>query len=284
RPGRCGRGVHPDLVTRGEPLLFEVYYADADLRQRETEVFAPFRRITMGALLALVLLATAMIFALTTRLTRAAREREQLLVRAMDASAAARRRIARDLYDSVVSDRTGTAFALHAATRDEGTPPAVRASIREAGVSMRESLRALRSLLVEIHPPDLGPGGLAAALEDLTAPATTAGLATTVSVTGMAGAPDATIALLWRVAQEAVRNTLRHARATSLDVRVLGTDATVTLDVTDDGVGFEPGERTEPGHLGLRGLSSLAADAGGSLRVRSGPGTGTTVHLEVPPR
>ena len=64
----------------GEPLLFEVYYDDADLDQREREVFAPFRRITLGALLVLVVLASAMIFVLTSRLSRAARDREQLLV------------------------------------------------------------------------------------------------------------------------------------------------------------------------------------------------------------
>jgi len=266
----------------GEPLLFEVYYSDADLRQREAEVFAPFRRITMGALLALVLLASAMIFALTTRLTRASRERERLLVQAADASAAERRRIARDLHDGVVQDLAGTAFALHAATRDEAASPGVRASVREAGESLRESLRSLRSLLVEIHPPDLGPDGLAAALEDLTAPAGQAGLTATVSVDGVAGASRATTALVWRVAQEAVRNTLRHARATRLDVRVAGTGDTVTLDVVDDGVGFVAGGSRGSAHFGLRGLTSLAADSGGRLDVRSAPGAGTTVHLEVP--
>ena len=203
--------------------MFEVYYADADLRQREAEVFAPFRRITMGALLALVLLASAMLFALTTRLTRASRERERLLLRTADASAAERRRIARDLHDGVVQDLAGTAFALHAATRDPSVSPGVRTSVREAGDSLRESLRSLRSLLVEIHPPDLGPDGLAAALEDLTAPAAQAGLTATVEVDGVAGASAATTALVWRVAQEAVRNTLRHGRATRLDVRVAGT-------------------------------------------------------------
>ena len=91
-----------------EPLLFEVYYYDADLDQREREVFAPFRRIMLGSLLALVVLAAAMIFALSRRLSRAARERQRLLVRAVDASDAERRRIARDLHDGVVQDLAGT--------------------------------------------------------------------------------------------------------------------------------------------------------------------------------
>ena len=222
-----------------------------------------------------------MIFALTSRLSRAARDREQLLVRAVDASAAERRRIARDLHDGVVQDLAGTAFALHSLTAAEGATPAVRTAAREAGRSLRESLRSLRSLLVEIHPPELGADGLAAALEDLTAPAADLGLETSVSVTGVDGVPDETIALVWRVAQEAVRNATRHAHARRLDVRVVGSAGAVTLEVVDDGRGFDRTEPTGAAHFGLRGLASLVADAGGRLDVTTAPGEGTTVRLDV---
>ena len=91
-------------------------------------------------------------------------------------------------------------------------------------------MRSLRSLLVEIHPPDLRAHGLAAALEDLTAPAASAGIAVTAARCGVAEvAQDATVALVWRVAQEAVRNAIRHAAATSLTVRVDGDEHVVTL-------------------------------------------------------
>jgi two-component system NarL family sensor kinase len=265
----------------GEPLLFEVYYDDADLEQREKEVFGPFRRITLGALAALVLLAAAMIYALTGQVRRAAREREQLLVRAADASSAERRRIARDLHDGVVQDLAGTAFALHSASTDVGASPKVRAAAENAARTLREALRSLRSLLVEIHPPDLGADGLAAALEDLTAPASGVGIATTVSVEGVEGVADQTIALVWRVAQETVRNAIRHSGARSLDVHVSAIGPLVTLVVTDDGRGFDPASPAADGHLGLRGLESLVADGGGRLDVRSAPGAGTTVTLEV---
>ncbi len=265
----------------GQPLLFEVYYDDADIDEREREVFGPFRRITLGALLALVLLAATMIFVLTSQVRRAARERERLLVRTADASAAERRRIARDLHDGVVQDLAGTAFALHSVSSDAGATPAVRTAVSDAGRSLRESLRALRSLLVEIHPPDLGADGLAAALEDLTAPAAGMGIATTVSVEGVEQVSDQTTTLVWRVAQETVRNAIRHSGATSLDVRFAAAGGQVTLTVTDDGRGFDPGGPVAPGHLGLRGLASLAADTGGRLSVRSSLGAGTTVTLEV---
>ena len=140
----------------------------------------------------------------------------------------------------------------------------------------------MRSLLVEIHPPELGADGLAAALEDLTAPAADLGLETSVSVTGVDGVPDEIIALVWRVAQEAVRNATRHAHASRLDVRVAGSAGAVTLEVVDDGRGFD---RAEPAphrrHFGLRGLASLVADAGGRLDVTTAPGEGTTVRLDV---
>lgn len=265
----------------GEPLLFEAYYSAAEIDMRKNEVFLPFRRITIGGLLALLAVATPMIWALTTRLTGAARERERLLVSAIDASDAERRRIARDLHDSVVQDLAGTSFSVSALARDDSVASEHRHTLERAASSLRTSLRSLRSLLVEIHPPDLRADGLAAALADLTAPAASAGIETTVTVEGMEAVNDTQVALVWRVAQEAVRNAIRHAGASRLTVAVTADQKRITLDIDDDGRGFAPEAVTDPSHYGLRGLASLIEDAGGSLEVLSAPGAGTTVHMEV---
>ncbi len=264
----------------GEPLLFEAYYSARDLDRRRQEVFLPFRRITMGALLVMLAVATPMIWGLTRRLTGAARERERLLESAIDASDAERRRIARDLHDGVVQDLVGTTFSLSAMARDPANA-AVGTSLERASATLRTTLRSLRSLLVEIHPPDLQADGLAAALADLTAPATSAGIHTTVSVDGVDDVSHTTTALVWRVAQEGVRNAIRHAGPDALSVRVSGVGDFVVLEVQDDGRGFTPEAVTDPAHYGLRGLNSLVADAGGRLTVLSAPGAGTTVRLEV---
>jgi signal transduction histidine kinase len=142
-------------------------------------------------------------------------------------------------------------------------------------------LRALRSLLVEIHPPDLDADGLAAALDDLVAPAAAAGMVAHVSVDGVAGAPDRAVRLVWRVAQEAVRNALRHSRGSRLDIEVQRRGGRVLLVVRDDGVGIDGTQRNGGEHLGLRGLAGLVRDEGGRLDVTSEPGLGTTVTLEV---
>jgi len=89
------------------------------------------------------------------------------------------------------------------------------------------------------------------------------------------------------VAQEAVRNAIRHADARHLSVRVRAVGDRLHLDVADDGIGFEtrnghgPGQPDESGGLGLRSLRDLIREAGGRLDVRTSVGEGTTVHLEV---
>ena len=262
----------------GEPLLFEVYYSAADIEARRASVLASFRPIVVGGLLALAVVATLLIWVLTRRLARAARDRERLLTAAVEASDAERRRIARDLHDTVVQDLTGTAFALSASARDGGATPE---SLEAMATSMRGSLRSLRSLLVEIHPPDLRTAGLAAALEDLVAPAAGAGVSARVSVGELPDLLEGDAALVWRVAQEAVRNSLRHAGATELSVDVRTEGPVVVLEVVDDGCGFDPAEARDRTHFGLRGLESLIDDSGGTLRVTSAPGEGTVVRLEV---
>lgn len=263
----------------GEPLLFEAYFDADEIDDRQAELVAPFRTITVGALAVVLVVATPMLWVLTRRLTRAAVERERLLVAAADASDAERRRIARDLHDGVVQDLAGTTFAMSALARRTGDP-AERQRLLEATASLRSSMRSLRSLLVEIHPPELGAGDLAAALTDLTAGADDQGVEVTVGVDDLSGVPDDTVALTWRVAQEATRNALRHAHARHLDLSVRRTGGGVVLTVTDDGTGFDPVE-VPAGSYGLRGLTSLARDRGGRLEVVSSPGSGTVVRLEV---
>jgi two-component system, NarL family, sensor kinase len=145
--------------------------------------------------------------------------------------------------------------------------------------SLRASLRSLRSLLVEIYPPDLRADGLEAALEDLVAPAAAAGVTARVEVYDVAHASADAVRLVWRVAQEAVRNALRHSGASHLTVQVRQVGDRLTLDVSDDGAGFDP--RKPASGLGLRSQRDLIAEAGGTLDVRSMPGGGTTLHLEV---
>ncbi len=233
----------------------------------------------LGSLLAIGALALVMIWMLSRRLRRAADERQRLLQAAVDASDAERRRIARDLHDGVVQDLAGTAFALSAAAREDR--PVAPATMADAAGSLRGSLRALRSLLVEIHPPDLDADGLPAALDDLVAPAAAAGMTAHVSVDGVAGASDRSVRLVWRVAQEAVRNALRHSGGSRLEVDVRRRDDQVLLVVRDDGVGLDGASPADEGHFGLRGMAGLVRDAGGRLDVVSDPGGGTTVTLEV---
>jgi signal transduction histidine kinase len=265
----------------GEPMLFEVYYSADDLAKRRREVFSPFQRITVGGLLAMLVVATPIIWVLTRRLTRNARERERLLRASMTASEAERRRIARDLHDGVVQDLAGTAFSLSAVGRDVRVPADVRSEVDGAGRSLRTSLKSLRSLLVSIHPPGLHADGLAAALTDLTAPAAGAQIDTRVTVGDIGAVSDDEVALVWRVAQEAVRNSIRHAGASVLEVEVERRDGLLVLEVTDDGQGFDPHADGDPDSFGLRGLASLVQDAGGRLDVRSTPGQGTKVRMEV---
>jgi signal transduction histidine kinase len=284
--GVTGNRELVQIVTRfeapdGHLLLFEGYYSLQQIEDRRVAIYSAFRWISIGGLLLLLVLVAPLLIVLSRRLSRSAEERARLLDRAIDASDAERRRIARDLHDTVVQDLAGTAFSVSALARDAATPPEARSHLNEVGASLRQSLRSLRSLLAEIYPPELSAERLGSALDDLVAPAANAGVQALVSVEGAQGAGDASVALVWRVAQEAVRNALRHANPTTLEVRVRRVGSLLTLEVSDDGIGFEPLAPAAPDSFGLRGLRSLVAEAGGTLDVTSIPSRGTTVLLEV---
>lgn len=266
----------------GEPLLFEVYYSAEDVALRQQEIFDSFRPITVAGLGVLLVLTTPLLWVLTRRLRRAAEERERLLRAAVNASDAERRRIARDLHDGVVQDLAGTAYRLAASARQDSAPS--RDDLDDMSRLLRGSMRALRSLLVEIYPPDLAAEGLSGALDDLLAPVEAQGVAAHVTVSGVEGARPDPVALVFRVAQEAVRNAVRHAHPTRIEVDVSRAGDRIVLEVVDDGAGFSSAEAPARDRLGLRGLTDLVEEAGGRLEVRSRPGGGTTVRLEVEDR
>lgn len=274
--------VYTQIVTpEGEPLLFEAYFSLTRIEARQAEVIGPFQRITLGALALVVAVATALLWVLTRRVRRTAADRERLLRGTASASAAERRRIARDLHDGVVQDLAGSAFTIAALARD--ADESTRTTLLDTAHSLRRSLRSLRSLLVEIHPPDLNAATLPAALEDLCAPAAAAGVDVTVEVGALEQLRRDDAELIWRVAQEAVRNTLRHADATTMTLHLIRVGRSLVLTVEDDGMGFDAAAVSGTAHYGLRGLASLVSDSGGTLTIRSAPGAGTTTRLETRP-
>lgn len=268
-------------LSTSEPALFVAYWRLEGVEARQNELFASLRVITLLPLLLLVGISTLMLGLLNGQVRRGSRERERLLQTAIDASDAERRRIARDLHDGVVQDLAGSGFALSGAARDPSTTPQTAAVLDAVGASLRDSLKQMRSLLAEIHPPDLHGQGLQAALDDLIAPAAAAGIHASTSVTGVENASGPEVALVWRVAQEAVRNATRHSGASTLAVTVRADEEQLLLEVVDDGVGFDTTAPSEPDRFGLRGLRSLVRDVGGELKVDSAVGEGTSVRMAV---
>jgi two-component system NarL family sensor kinase len=271
----------------GTQVLFEIYQRFSSVNSSGQRLLGVLAPPLLGGLLVLVLFQVPLAWTMARRLQRGHREREQLLASAVEASAQERRRIAADLHDGVVQDLAGVAFGLAplAADAERRGDDAAAGVLRDATGCLRQGVRSLRTLLVEIHPPNLESAGLRVALSDLLSPLQAAGIATTLEVDDASG-DTASDTLVYRVAREALRNVRAHAQASGVHVAVTRDPRdSVRLVVSDDGRGFAPAaraQREDEGHLGLTLLEAVVEQAGGTLSVRSQPGEGTTVELEVP--
>jgi len=240
---------------------------------------------TLAALLLLELVQVALAWGLARRVRQHQEEEAVLLQAALDASDAERRRIAGELHDGVVQQLTGVTYALDAARL--GRPDAERQAevITEAAAELRSGIGALRSLLVDIYPPNLAEEGLVSALVELAGGLERTGIRVNLDLPDTDHLPAVTAGLLFRAAQETLRNVATHSGAGQVDIKVSVQDGTVRLVVDDDGRGFDGdllAERSGGGHFGLRALSDLIAGAHGRLVIRSGPAAGTRVEVEVP--
>jgi two-component system, NarL family, sensor kinase len=269
----------------GTPVLFEAYFSYAGVTAAGRSVWLRFAPSMLGALALLALLQIPIATSLARRLRRSQVQREHLLTRAIEATDAERRRIAGDLHDGVVQDLAGVAFSLSAVTRN-GPGEQTMVEVEDAAACVRHAVRSLRSLLVEIYPPNLYEEGLEAALSDLLARLAVGDMQTSLEVSVPVAELDLDeIELLYRVAQEGLRNVAEHAEASSVAITVERVASAIVLRVVDDGRGLEPGPLPErPGHFGLRALADLAERLGATLELESEPGAGTVLRLTVPHR
>src|SRR3954454_11623954 len=246
--GRLLEVYLPIRTPSGHRLRFELYFRSSFISARASRIFRQFAPVMIGALALLALIQLPLAWWLARRVQRGQEERERLLRRAIDASDIERRRIARDLHDGVVQDLAAVSYSLAAAA--EGAPAPYDSNLRTAAAETRHGIGQLRTLLVEIYPPELHRAGLSAALADLLGTASGRGLETSLDFDPDLRLGHETEALFFRIAQEAVRSAVKHAGAESVTVRVsaTATAAGARLVVEDDGRGFDPPVAGGEGH------------------------------------
>jgi signal transduction histidine kinase len=197
-----------------------------------------------------------------------------------------RNRLALELHD-VVSQKL---FSLNlaaesAATLIDRSPAQAGAQIARVRDLARESLAELRSLILGLRPADLQRDGLAGALrQEATMLQQIHGIEVRLELDGAdLVANTARDGEILRIAEEALHNAVRHSGAHRVSVRLGGEEGTVTVEVADDGRGFDPRDpELRSHHLGLTSMEARARELGGRLALESQPGGGTVVRLDVP--
>ena len=280
------------LVIRtksGQPLLFETYQSRSQVAERAVEIWEDFVPSAVGGLLVLLVCLVPLVWTLTRQLESARNERERLLNHALTSSTTERRRIASHLHDGIVQSLAGVSYALagtaqHLAVAGQKQQAA---AVKDAAVELRQDVRGLRSLLVEIYPPGLRGAGFQSAVADLTAQLVSRGVEVRLQLDGGDDLEEPVQAVFFQVAQESLRNIVRHSQATQVGLTLDHRGSEVLFVVTDDGRGFEAehGTTAETGddaHMGLALLVGALAELNGTLTVDSAPGRGTTLTARVP--
>jgi two-component system NarL family sensor kinase len=207
-------------------------------------------------------------------------ERARLHARRLDAAQAEERnRLAREIHDTIAQDLSAIAFQLEAAEAlldGPVDPERVRRAVAAALDLTRKGLEETRRSVLDLRAAPLEGRPLAAALADLASERN-------VIFEGSAPAPlPAAVEVgLYRIAQEALQNALRHAEAPRILIRLETSPERVRLTIEDDGRGFVIGEESSASRFGLIGMRERARLLGGSFELESSPGAGTRVTAEV---
>jgi signal transduction histidine kinase len=195
-----------------------------------------------------------------------------------------RQRLARNLHDSV--SQSLYALVLSADVSEKLLRikdfAGLRRELRDIGTVALHGLKEMRLMLFELRPVILENTGLLKALElRLNTVEARSGIEASLAVEGSFDLTPAMEAELYRIAIEALNNSLKHASASTVTIQLRGDDQCIALTVQDDGSGFDPAD-AGAGGMGMDSMRERAQALGGELSIQSRPGEGTLVHLEVP--
>jgi signal transduction histidine kinase len=197
-----------------------------------------------------------------------------------------RQRLARELHDSVSQALYGISLGAQTARTLLERDPAAMAGPLDYVIELAQvGMAEMRALIFELRPESLESEGLVAALEKQAA-AIRARQRLTVDLT-LCPEPD-WLSLddkeaLYRIAQESLHNTIKHAQASWIGIRLTSDADSLVLEIVDDGKGFDSAG-SFPGHLGLISMRERVTRIGGSLSVDSQPGAGATIRAGLPRR
>jgi signal transduction histidine kinase len=196
-----------------------------------------------------------------------------------------RNRLARDLHDAVSQTLFSLTLTAEAAAElIDRDPAAARVQLAEVRRLAAEARAELRSLVFQLRPADIEADGLVATLRkhvEVLGRVHPAHVEMTVRGDATPGA--VTQRELYRIAQEALQNALKHSGADRIEIELELDRTGATLVVTDNGAGFDPADPlSRSQHLGLTVMAERARAVGGRLELRSQPGEGTTVRVQVP--
>jgi two-component system NarL family sensor kinase len=223
-------------------------------------------------------------------------ERARLHTRRLEAvQTEERNRLAREIHDTIAQDLAAIAFQLEAAEAllaRNAEPERVRRSVTAALGLTRKGLEEARRSVLDLRAAPLEGRTLPAALAALARSAAEPGSSPEVIFEAVPGSspqplqlPPAIEAGLYRVAQEALQNALRHAAAARIDLRLETDPDRARLIVLDDGRGFalgDAGDGPATSHFGLIGMRERMRLLGGTFRLESSPGAGTRITAEAP--
>ena len=212
-------------------------------------------------------------------------KRRALLEHLVSAQEEERRRIAVDVHDDSIQAMAAIGVRLQIMRR-KAAAPELTDQLEQIEDAVTETIARLRALLFRLEAAPVEQVGLVRAITRFVAEVFPEGeLQVRVTSTMTKELDGSMHIVLYRVAQEALSNVLKHARANKVTVQIADAVGGVQLTVSDDGAGFNPSEAIRhalPGHLGMRSMHERAVVAGGSLEIESRPGAGTIVRCWLP--